>query len=99
MVIYLLNRILLLRITGFYPYTHILYSPSVFPVEFLIFTLDILALIMFISVVCSEYKQLVLQHKHINNFTFFFFLPNNLFCKSTFHLQPWFRLLFYMVVK
>ena len=56
MVIYLLNRILLLRITDFYPYTHILYSPSVFPVEFLILTLDILGLIMFISVLCSEYK-------------------------------------------
>lgn len=56
MVIYLLNRILLLRITDFYPYTHILYSPSVFLVEFLILTLDILGLIMFISILCSEYK-------------------------------------------
>lgn len=38
MIIYLLNGILLFRITDFYPHTHILYSPNVFPVEFPILT-------------------------------------------------------------
>lgn len=67
MVIYLLNGILLFRITDFYPYTHILYSFSVFPVEFPILTPRHRNLNHVQFVLCSEYKWLILQHMVINN--------------------------------
>lgn len=68
MVIYLLNGILLFRITDFYPFTHILYSLTVFPVEFPILTPRHFNLNHVHFVLCSEYKWLILQHKLINNF-------------------------------
>lgn len=68
MVIYLLNGILLFRITDFHPYTHILYSLSVFPVEFAILTPRHFNLNHVHFVLCPEYKWLILQHKLINNF-------------------------------
>lgn len=78
MVIYLLNGILLFRITDFYPCTHILYSLSVFPVEFPILTPRHCNLNHVHFVLCSEYKWLILQRMLINNLISFLFPSNSL---------------------